>query len=702
MPFSGSFLCSSAGRMAGMDHNQRFCPIQAAPAAFFSGIAGSPVTHYLAPVNSVGIYTLPSVPGDVTLVADEVPADIHTQILYQGCRLLWGASGDPLLMTPDGQALFLNSVGYMYNSSQCPKPTSPPQACYSVTKTAIPADGTPVQPGDVIAYTITYHIISNIDCTPPGGITLADTIPLDTAYVPGSASDGISPGGDGSLVWPVSPSAGPLTKSFKVVVGEAQCLDQRMVNNQADLLIPGFLPLPGNLVSHPVTCAPIGFPNRGPSYAQDEIQINPYPLILGHSSSISVRISNFTGVTTPITVEFQTSPEKFGIGLTFNTFSTHTAVVPAFGQVIVVGSFTPDASGHYCIQIVVHIPGEARPLVTQRNLDVAEDLHAGVQDTLSFLVGNPTAVPANIDLVVNNTCPGWTTVVTPTVMINVGANDSDIRPAKLKVTPPSPLVLGGGCHIDVQGWIGDHLIGGIRKLDVPPVHLPTNVQPPWEEQEISFVPDPPVVGSPGKICVELQNPLAVARDVTVLFDVADFGAGIPFTPVGLPQTFHLPPFTLDKYCINWTPGAGGTLHRCARVTLIQPGAQDETSQHNVDLVQPGQGGLDLLAPIPFTLGNQDLITHSLELSTTMVGIDPFWIVQIKPDPPTDLGPGQQMSFILTFVHAMAAKNQPQAPVPNFRLGDVSLVEVNELLDGHSAGGFTVHLDNLHLYMPLIR
>jgi uncharacterized repeat protein (TIGR01451 family) len=671
-----------------------------APAAFFAGIVGTPITHYSAPVNSVGIYTKPAVPSDVTLVGDEVPSDDHTQLIFQGCRLLWGASGNPLLMTADGKKMFLNAVGYMY-TFQCPKPTPPPQGCYSVAKTANPPAGTPVQPGDVIEYTLKYQIISNVDCvTPPTGITLVDTIPLNTVYVPGSASGGIAPGGDGSLVWPVSSSSAPLSKTFKVVVSETQCRDQRMVNNRAGLLIPSYLPLPSNVVSHPVTCSPVGFPNNNPSYAQDEIQINPYPLILGHPSSISVRISNFTGTNTPVTVEFQTSPNKFGIGLNFNTFDTRATVVPANGQVIVVGSFTPASSGHYCIQVVVHIAGQAKPLVTQQNLDVNENLHAGVPDTLSFKVGNPTSITANISLVVDNTCPGWiATIIPPALLTNVGPNDSDIRTAQLQVTPPNPLVLNGGCHIDVQGWIGDHMIGGIRKLDVPPVHLPANVQPPWEEPETSFVPDPPVVGTPGKICVELQNPDTVAHDVTIKFEMSDFGAGVDFTEVGT-QKFSLKPHTLAKYCIPWTPATGGTLHRCARVTLIQDGAQNQDSQHNVDLVRPGLGRLDLLAP-KFIIGNPDLITHTLELTTTMVGIDPYWVIRILPDPPPVLGPGQHMDFMLSFVPAMQATSAPQAPPPNFRMGDVSQVEVNALLDGQSAGGFTIQLDSLHIFLPTL-
>jgi hypothetical protein len=60
----------------------------AAPPAFFAGILPNPILHYATPVNSVGIYTKPAIPPDVTLIADEVPPDDHTQIALQGCDLL--------------------------------------------------------------------------------------------------------------------------------------------------------------------------------------------------------------------------------------------------------------------------------------------------------------------------------------------------------------------------------------------------------------------------------------------------------------------------------------------------------------------------------------------------------------------------------------------------------------------------------------
>ena len=77
------------------------------------------------------------------------------------------------------------------------------------------------------------------------------------------------------------------------------------------------------------------------------------------------------------------------------------------------------------------------------------------------------------------------------------------------------------------------------------------------QRKITFRPDPPVGGQAGQICVALQNPLGVSKTVNVEFDVADFGAGIGFTPVGT-QTFVLPPTSFNNYCIPWTPAPGPT------------------------------------------------------------------------------------------------------------------------------------------------
>jgi len=85
------------------------------PPAIFSGVGPDPVQYTTSPTNSVGIDTAISHPANVTLMAMEYPpVDLqpHATIIQQGCRMLWGNSGNPNLMTEDGYQLFRNTVSY--------------------------------------------------------------------------------------------------------------------------------------------------------------------------------------------------------------------------------------------------------------------------------------------------------------------------------------------------------------------------------------------------------------------------------------------------------------------------------------------------------------------------------------------------------------------------------------------------------------
>jgi hypothetical protein len=678
-----------------------------APALFFDPPT-SPVTHYTVPFNSVGIYLPPnqSLPGDVIPIGMEVPPDDHSSLIAQGCRTLWGNSGNPTIFTADGKLLFLNTVAVIHNS-QCPTEPPPDVTCREVIKTAIPADGTPVSPGDVIAYTLSYTYSSVKACNNSGDAKIVDSIPIDTTYVPGSASGGISPGGDGALTWSVVPAnTGVRTQTFKVIVADTQCANQRMVKNRAGLLASGYAPVISNVVSHPVTCPPVGFPTTQPSYAEDELQVHPYPLLAGMLSEVSVRLTNSGASAAAVTVQFQVSPSGIGIGLPYTTFDTRSVTIPASSQLILKTGYRPAASGLACFQVVVTAAGNT-PIKTQTCIDNIEDFSGGGPNSLTFTVGNPRTFTSDIMLVVDNTCPGWSAVIT------------DLRSATLLVTPPSPATLGSGCHIDVQGWVTNpatglaEMIGGIRKLDVPPVHLPTNINPPWEEPEIVFIPNPPVAGSPGQLCIELNNPLGVAKTVTVEFDVADFGAGVAFTPVST-QNFTLPPHSFSRYCIPWTPSSSGTLHRCILVILKQAGYQDMHSQRNVDIVRTNPSGSGFT---PFmtqvVIGNPDLVQHTLSFHMTTVGVDPFWaplIVDGLGNPPaTEILPGQTLplTLYLRLVPAVmglpiAHNAAPMRLTNSYLFGDWSGVEVTVLLDGVPVGGFSVQFVPYKVYLPMIR
>jgi hypothetical protein len=680
-----------------------------APAAIFASLPPDPIKVYENPSNEVGIY-LSAIPSDVTPVGLEVPTEDHASLIAQGCHFLWGFSDEPAKMTGDGQTLLANYVEYarvFQCSPQTPPP--PPDNCFQLAKSAVPTSGTTVAPGAVIQYSITYAINVNPALNCPQEGRLVDVVPPDTVYVPGSASDGIAPAADGSLTWVVTGSG---TKTFKVIVLDTACRPDAagFITNKATLYLPTFAPVTSNLVTHKVQCGPVGFPNDKPPYAEDEIQITPYPIIAGKPTEVSVKVHNNTDSPVTAVVHFQASPDKFGIGLSFSDFATKTVTIPANSTVLVKTTTTFAATGHYCIQVRVDVQtgNGVVSIVTQRNLDVTEDLKPGVTDVLTFTVKNPESFAATINLVVINTCPGWTATVNPS---SVNLPPGGTTTAQLLVTPPNPITFGSGCHIDVQGWLVDpttnlpKLIGGIRKLDVPPIHLP-HPDIPWEEKEITVTPDPPVVGQPAQICIELQNPLPVPRTVTVEFAVADFGAGIPFTPVTT-QSFTLPPNSIAKYCVPWTPAPGGTLHRCIQVTLKQPNYPDDRSQRNITLVRPLPGGFTTLR-VPAIIQNPDGISHTLQLQITPLGIDPGWAVDVRTVtggviPPT-IGPGETLRILIGLTpRPTGMSGAVAASPPDPRIGDGSSAQVNVLFDGASVGGFTVEFGQpVVVNLPIVR
>ncbi|HTP06834.1 MAG TPA: hypothetical protein VMP08_01185, partial [Anaerolineae bacterium] len=390
-----------------------------------SGLLGSHIKLYQALNNEVGIYVPGSPPVNTTVLGWELPsspqgAHDHAPLISDGCQQLWGFSENPTRMTPAGQRLFLNAVKYGYTvlkraCDQAPPP--PPSNCITIDKTAVPTSGTLVTPGTAITYTLTYTVANNVQCTTQRSL-LIDKVPNYTLFVPGSATDGIAPNFAGVLEWnlgPLSPGATG-SKSFTVSVLDTGCREQLPITNFAKVQTDKGV-FTSNITTHPLACPPVVPPNNDPPYAESEIQVYPYPLVTGTPTKFSVRVFNNSATSQTVTVTFQTSPNNFGIGIPFGTLTVpgnpRVVTIGAHGYAEVQIEWTPDRSGHYCIAVKIESAGYA-PLYTYRNLDVAEDLKPGVTDVLTFSVANPTAAPATIHLVVDNTCPGWSAVVNPT------------------------------------------------------------------------------------------------------------------------------------------------------------------------------------------------------------------------------------------------------------------------------------------------
>jgi uncharacterized repeat protein (TIGR01451 family) len=481
----------------------------------------------------------------------------------------------------------------------------------------------------------------------------------------------LSPGGIEMVQVTVTPPPDAVLGSGCTIDIEAWAMDQ--AGNRL-WLIGGIRKIDDPLI-------PLGDPGERP-FAEREIRVFPYPLVSGQPARVCVMLDNNTDSDQMVTVEFMLS--GFGIGLAYNRIdpiagaNPRTLVIPAHSTVDVCIRFLPSAPGHHCLAVKLSMPN-GYVTWSRKNLDVAELLKPEVPTEVPIAVGNPTPVVANIDLVVDNTCPGWAAWVAPVTLWGVGPNSTDIRTAILTVIPP-PGLLGSNCHIDLLAYIDGRLIGGIRKIDRPPAAPPID-EPHWAEREITVFPDPPLVGQLAQLCVKLANPTPVDQTVDVTFAVADFGAGIGFTNVRTVPDVFIPANAMVMECIVWVPGTGGTLHRCVRVQIQQDGYRDVFSQRNINLVRlplsrlrVPNGQIDLP---PFLLHNPGTDPMPFFFDVRPVGLAGLLVQLIDQQtggvvPPAGevvLSPGEVRAFFLRLMSPAG-----RAPAPEFA-GDDQYIDV---------------------------
>ena len=461
---------------------------------------------------------------------------------------------------------------------------------------------------------------------------------------------------------------------------------------------------------------PLGPPGERP-FAEKEIRVAPYPVVAGEPAEVCVVLENNTDAGQNVTVEFMMS--NFGIGLPFATIPTTGAAnpqqvfLPAHSTVVACIQFLPPASGHHCLAVKLSMQN-GYETISRRNLDVAELLEPEVPEEVPIAVANPTAAMADIDLVVDNTCPGWTAWVAPTVLYDVGPNGSDVRTAVLTVIPP-PGLLGTNCHIDLLAYINGQLVGGVRKIDRPPTAPPID-EPPWAEREITVSPDPPIAGQPAQVCVELTNPTPVDQVVDITFAWADFGAGVGFTDLPTVNGVTIPAMGKVIVCVPWTPEPGGTLHRCLRVQIHQDGYQDVFSQRNVDLVSLPLGQIQVPGGVydlpPFMLHNPSDAPVSFFFHLVMVGLSRASIeatpiplprqdagtgLALEPGEEFVLGPGDSQEFFVRITSDGGTQF----------VGDEHYVDVLPYADGQALlvdgiqSGVRYVLEKIKVYLPLV-
>ena len=175
---------------------------------------------------------------------------------------------------------------------------------------------------------------------------------------------------------------------------------------------------------------------------------------------------------------------------------------------------------------------------------------------------------------------------------------------------------------------------------LPAVFLHDPAWPSYAQTEITIHPEPPMLGQPTEICAWVVNTTGVSQTVRLEFGIANFGIGLPFTPIGA-QTIVVPPYSQAKACVVWMPRLEG--HWCIQAILRQPQQPDLVSQRNIDIWEALEPGVPAVTHFP--------VRNPL---TTSVPIH----LEIKPNPklanwglsvsPADfrLDPGRQLTATL--------------------------------------------------------
>jgi len=408
-----------------------------------------------------------------------------------------------------------------------------------------------------------------------------------------------------------------------------------------------------------------------PPFAEREIEIDPYPVQVGKRTEVCATLDNWTDYPQTVTLEFSQADFSIGIPPTLISHPNNpqTVTIPAHSSRRVCISFVPTHPGHLCIQIRISKPGY-KDVISWKNLDVVEPLQPGQTDTLEFPIGNPLDHTADIDIDIQSNCPGWNVVADPARLEDVVPGE--VRTVRLHVTPQQGVILGTECTVDVVAWADNQMIGGIRKIDHPPVPHPPQGRP-YDEREIEIRPFPLEAGVRTEVCAVLENKSSQSQTVTVEFLMADFNIGTPFQHIPAaanPQTVTIPPYSTIKSCIRWTPLTPG--HKCFQIKISQAGYEDIISYKNLDVgehLRPGQED-----QLVITVGNPKNFTADIQIA--VYSGCPGWLAWTEPDILRDVPPGGVRNVTLKVV----------PPAAGATLGSGCYIDVETYINGELISG----------------
>jgi hypothetical protein len=455
---------------------------------------------------------------------------------------------------------------------------------------------------------------------------------------------------------------------------------------------------------------------KDPVYAESEIGIDPYPVIPGVPTELSVEVFNPTEVDRIVTATFSIAP--FGIGLPFNTSQiTPNPIlifVPAHGAARGHVVWTPPLwRGKFCVKVTLEMGGHD-PIWSQRNIDVGEPLKPGIPHSLEFPVGTGDHTgPMTVTLGMIKHQEGWDISLSEDLLPNIQSG-SPVT-VTLTVTPPldGPPLGSGEPIVDVEAFIEGELIGGFRKMDIPPIPIHKPHEKGYAESEIIIEPYPPQQGGTTTVSTVVQNASDEEMTIDLAFGWAQFGMGIPFTTTGMTpytRSVTLSPEMATTAVVDWVPEFSGS--HCVIIHLTDPEGvyEPQQSQRNVDVVERPPCGQTKV--FTFTVYNDSPFTQTVDLGMTTFDVPADWQVTTIPSDTLELDAFNERTVE---VHVIIPCPNSLSSIQLYdviaalqaKAGSVPTVDVEGYIEGELVGGIELQFSHLPepedilIYMPLI-
>jgi hypothetical protein len=308
---------------------------------------------------------------------------------------------------------------------------------------------------------------------------------------------------------------------------------------------------------------------------------------------------------------------------------------------------------------------------------------------------------------------GWDISLSDDLLSNIQYGDKVT--VTLTVTPPvdGPPLGSGEPIVDVEAYIEGELLGGFRKMDIPPIPIHKPHEKGYAESEIIIDPYPPQQGENTTVSTIVQNTSDEAMTIDLEFGWAQFGMGIPFTTTGMTpytRSVTLNPEMRTMVSVDWVPELSGS--HCIIIYLTDPEGvyEPQRSQRNVDVVERPPCGETRV--FTFTVYNNSPMVATVDLGMITFNVPADWQVTTVPSDTLVLGPFSEgtVEVHVTIPCPPSASSALQlAMISNLQAqsGSVPIVDVEGYIEGDLVGGIELRFPQIPepevylIYLPLI-